>query len=222
MATVTKPMALDRSMNTTEQSPRNVADVLAQELSGIATAISGGSDKVPKTDVATVEPTNVASRAYNKDELVYVNGNLYKVITAISGGATFTVGTNIQSTNVSNGLKQDASEVSYDDTTSAIRANNVQNAIEKLARGKKPPISTITVPCGAGYGAYLFTVFTHGVGSDIIKIHVSAGAVNLQSLITGTSPSGISSATYGADLLTITFANVTAVSYIGADPNGGF
>lgn len=105
MATVTKPMALDRSMNTTEQSPRNVADVLAQELSGIATAISGGSDKVPKTDIATVEPTNVASRAYNIGELVYVNGNLYKVITAISGGATFTVGTNIQSTKVSEALR---------------------------------------------------------------------------------------------------------------------
>lgn len=43
MATVTKPMALDRSINTTEQSPRNIADVLAQELAGIASAISSGS-----------------------------------------------------------------------------------------------------------------------------------------------------------------------------------
>lgn len=42
MATVTKPMALDRSMNTTEQSPRNIADVLAQELANIASAIGGG------------------------------------------------------------------------------------------------------------------------------------------------------------------------------------
>ena len=108
MALVTKPPALDESINTTELSPRNVADVLAQELSGIAAAIGGGTDKVPKTDIATVEPTNVASRAYNIGELVYVNGNLYKVIAAISGGATFTVGTNIQSTNVSgalNGMK---------------------------------------------------------------------------------------------------------------------
>ena len=42
MATVTKPIALDESINTTEVSPRNVADVLAQELANIATAIGGG------------------------------------------------------------------------------------------------------------------------------------------------------------------------------------
>lgn len=35
MATVTKPIALDESLNTTEQTPRNIADVLAQELSRI-------------------------------------------------------------------------------------------------------------------------------------------------------------------------------------------
>lgn len=106
MATVTKPIALDKSMNTTESPSRNIADVLAQELSGITSAITGGSNKVPKTDVATVEPSNTASRAYAVGELVYVNGNLYKVITAISIGATFTVGTNIQSTNVSDTCKE--------------------------------------------------------------------------------------------------------------------
>lgn len=106
MAVQFDPIAKDESLNTTELTPRNVADVLAQELSGIASAIGGGSDKVPKTDIATVEPTNVASRAYNIGELVYVNGNLYEVITAISGGATFTVGTNIQSTNVSGALNR--------------------------------------------------------------------------------------------------------------------
>ena len=36
MATVTKPIALDESLHTTEQTPRNVADVLAQELARIA------------------------------------------------------------------------------------------------------------------------------------------------------------------------------------------
>lgn len=39
MATVTKPIALDETFNTTEVTPRNTADVLAQELSAIATAI---------------------------------------------------------------------------------------------------------------------------------------------------------------------------------------
>ncbi len=105
MAIVTKPMALDESIKTTESTSRNIADVLAQELSGIASAITGGSDKANKTDIATVEPTNTASRSYSVGELVYVNGNLYKVITAIASGATFTVGTNIQSTNVSGTVK---------------------------------------------------------------------------------------------------------------------
>lgn len=43
MATVTKPIALDESFNTTESTPRNTADVLAQELANIASAISSGS-----------------------------------------------------------------------------------------------------------------------------------------------------------------------------------
>lgn len=43
MAVVTKPPALNESINTTEASPRNIADVLAQELSGIASAISSPS-----------------------------------------------------------------------------------------------------------------------------------------------------------------------------------
>lgn len=104
MATVTKPMALDESIKTTESTSRNIADVLAQELSGIASAITGGNDKANKTDIATVESGSTASRAYSVGELVYVNGNLYKVITAIASGATFTVGTNIQSTNASGAL----------------------------------------------------------------------------------------------------------------------
>lgn len=105
MSEITKPIALDESLHTTEQTPRNLADVLSDELQNLATAISGGSDKVPKTDIATVEPTNTASRAYSVGELVYVNGNLYKVIIAITIGATFTVGTNIQSANVSGTVK---------------------------------------------------------------------------------------------------------------------
>lgn len=43
MALVTKPPVLDESVNTTESPSRNIADVLAQELAGIASAISSGS-----------------------------------------------------------------------------------------------------------------------------------------------------------------------------------
>lgn len=39
---VVSPIALDKSINTTEQTPRNIADVLAQQLEGIKTAIETG------------------------------------------------------------------------------------------------------------------------------------------------------------------------------------
>lgn len=43
MATVTKPLALNESLNSTENTPRNIADVLADELDGIKQAINSQS-----------------------------------------------------------------------------------------------------------------------------------------------------------------------------------
>lgn len=40
---VVSPIALDKSINTTEVTPRNIADVLAQQLEGIKTAIESGN-----------------------------------------------------------------------------------------------------------------------------------------------------------------------------------
>ena len=54
-----------------------------------------------KADIATIESGTTASRAYGIGELVYVSGTLYRVKTAIASGATFTVGTNVEVTNVS-------------------------------------------------------------------------------------------------------------------------
>ena len=42
MATVTKPVALNESLNTTDSTPKNIADVLKDKLGDIASAISGG------------------------------------------------------------------------------------------------------------------------------------------------------------------------------------
>lgn len=61
-------------------------------------------DKADKTDIATVESGTTASRAYSVGELVYVSGTLYRVKTAIARGATFTIGTNVEVTNVSNAI----------------------------------------------------------------------------------------------------------------------
>ena len=58
MATVTKPMALDESFNTTEGTSRNIADVLAEELSGIAGALGGVRDvEVNGTSVVNAQGT---------------------------------------------------------------------------------------------------------------------------------------------------------------------
>lgn len=142
MSEITKPIALDESLHTTEQTPRNIADVLADELQNLATAISGGSDKAPKTDIATVEPTNTASRAYSVGELVYVNGNLYKVITAIASGATFTVGTNIQSTNVSGTVKDALDNMSAENVSYG--SGTVKDALDELNSSNSDGTITLT------------------------------------------------------------------------------
>lgn len=170
MALITKPPVLDESVNTTELSPRNVADVLAQELSGIASAITGGSDKAPKTDIATVEPGNTASRAYSVGELVYVNGNLYKVITAISIGATFTVGTNIQSTNVSDELGKGC-EIG----TPIIVTIDLSTAGERAYAFAHAP-ATLNGKNRIGYlpSCETYRAYVEGVGNDNLYVNVKA------------------------------------------------
>ncbi len=164
MATVYAPIAKDSSINTTESPSRNIADVLAEELSEIANAITGGSDKAPKTDIATVEPSNTASRAYSVGELVYVNGNLYKVITAISIGSTFTVGTNIQSTNVSDAITNAVvSSASLESDVTATHNIVVRSGcniwfhlrITTSSRNLYGKIATLPKPYGAAVGTWV-------------------------------------------------------------------
>lgn len=164
MATVTKPMALDESIKTTESTSRNIADVLAQELSGIASAITGGDGKANKTDIATVEPTNTASRAYSVGELVYVNGNLYKVITAIASGATFTVGTNIQSTNVS-GTVKDALDFALNPAPTSM--TNIDLSQFTIASGNKYVFPS---------NGYIWVSVPNGTTPATVRIYAKDGA----------------------------------------------
>ena len=119
-------------------------------------------------------------------------------------------------------LQKTAEDITYDDTLNGIGATNVQGAVDKLAEGKKKNVNSITLPCGAGYGAYLFTLFTHGIGPDIIQLYVAAGTVNAKSIITGNTPTEIASTSYASNELTINFAGPTYVSYIGADTFNAF
>lgn len=55
MATQYAPIAKDSSINTTEQTPRNVADVLAQGLDAIGQAIAAGPEATITTSVISCE-----------------------------------------------------------------------------------------------------------------------------------------------------------------------
>jgi len=78
MATVTKPIALDESINTTEQTPRNIADVLAEELKGIADSITTAeSVEDILSDMATTKDAQVISGTAVFDT---VDGNLVKAL----------------------------------------------------------------------------------------------------------------------------------------------
>ena len=61
MATVTKPIALDESLNTTELAPRNVADVLAEELAKISGAISHIALPTTYDELSDLEDVNISS-----------------------------------------------------------------------------------------------------------------------------------------------------------------
>ena len=78
MATVTEPIALDKSINTTEAQSRNIADVLAEELARIAGVITT-SESVEDilTDMATTKDTQIISGTAVFDT---VDGNLVKTL----------------------------------------------------------------------------------------------------------------------------------------------
>ena len=74
MATVTKPIALDESLNTTENPSRNIADVLAEGLDDIVSALGGGSLE-DLNDVAIVTPSNGQTLKYNSTTQKWENAN---------------------------------------------------------------------------------------------------------------------------------------------------
>lgn len=95
MAIQYDPIAKDESLNTTESPSRNIADVLAQELSGIASAISSGSSIA--SYVLRCPTSGYTSQSVS---IWGVTKTLYKIIlTADSGGNPLT--------NFHTGMKED-------------------------------------------------------------------------------------------------------------------
>jgi len=115
--------------------------------------LDGDYDDVlaPKTDIATVESGTTASRAYSVGELVYVSGTLYRVKTAIASGATFTVGTNIEVTNVSNAIHDingiiKVSTITKSVTTTASTQTDVRIDVPQISEYKAIGIVSYNIP----------------------------------------------------------------------------
>lgn len=62
--------------------------------------VVGAGRNKDNSNLAPIEATTTASRSYLVGDYLMLQGEFYKVISAISIGDTLTVGTNIQSTNV--------------------------------------------------------------------------------------------------------------------------
>jgi len=87
MAKLKAPFALDRSLNTTEQTSRNIADVLAEELSAIITALGGLNfinyevvAELPTTGISTTTiylvPSDDPQSGNTYDEYINLNGTV--------------------------------------------------------------------------------------------------------------------------------------------------
>ena len=77
MATVTKPMALDESFNTTENTSRNVADVLAEGLDAIADAVTATQQSLENlSDVNITNPQANDGLKYDSTSGEWVNGSV--------------------------------------------------------------------------------------------------------------------------------------------------
>ena len=74
MATQYDPIAKDESLNTTEATPRNIADVLAEELSGIASALTPAQLN-SLADVTISSPSDGQTLKYDAVTQKWVNAN---------------------------------------------------------------------------------------------------------------------------------------------------
>jgi hypothetical protein len=109
MAQVTKPIALDESLNTTEATPRNIADVLAEEIGNLVTAVSRIA---PSTTVSWSQ----IQQSGTKIAEITINGSTTDVYAPTGGGFSalliITAGTGLTVTASKGGDTYTATETS--------------------------------------------------------------------------------------------------------------
>ena len=94
-----------------------------------------------KTDqslIATIQTTLVASKSYVVGEQFVYNGLLYKVTTAINSGGAIVIDSNCElADSVTEQIRAlNASNIGYDNTTSELSADDMQEAIDELEDAK--------------------------------------------------------------------------------------
>lgn len=92
-------MASGFDMDMITQTITNEQNKIASDAAVYAETVKlEAQDAALAADIATVETTSTASKAYSVGEYLVYNNQLYKVTSAIASGGTLTVGTNISAT----------------------------------------------------------------------------------------------------------------------------
>lgn len=142
MAAQYDPIAKDESLNTTELTPRNLADVLAQELGYIAAAIGGGyvtwtQIQATGTKIATIDISGVSIDVYvpitptvNDGVLtIQKNGNTVETFSAnASSNKTANISVPTKTSDLSNdsNFPSDASYVHTDNNFTTALKNKLE------------------------------------------------------------------------------------------------
>lgn len=177
MATQYDPIAKDESLNTTEATPRNIADVLAEELSGIASALTT-AQLASLADVIISSPSDGQTLKYDAVTQKWVNANDAGGHTIENpSGTDMTQRGNLQFTgdgvsvtdDAVNGktivdISPDAEDIPYDNISSGLSATDAQGAIDEVVSNVETIIqeSVFTVEESGG----VWYLYWHGATGE--------------------------------------------------------
>lgn len=133
---------IDSRLTQAEHDIDNVegdVSTLQSTVSGHTTAIADVRRDLQDAIVAYNEPTATSTHAYAIGDYFFYNDILYKATAAIAVGDTIVPNTNCSATNVmtevtaaSTPQSVTAADVTYDNTTSGLTADDVQEAIDEI------------------------------------------------------------------------------------------
>ena len=192
MATVTKPIALDESLNTTELAPRNVADVLAEELAKISGAISHIALPTTYDELSDLEDVNITSPT-NGQYLQYDSvAQKWKNVNGGGGGGDSVAWSQI----VTTGTK--IAEITINGTTTDVYAPQGGGGFSALLVITANSGETITATKG---------------GDSYTATEVSSGTyeVSVDSVGTWTVSDGVNSTTVAVSASTTYYVTLSAI-----------